>query len=121
MADWPCARRPAPTAVCPRPILAAAAVAGVDEVYRIGGAQAIGALAYGTESIPAVDVIVGPGNRYVAIAERLVAGDGLVGVPSAFTGPSEVVVVADDVDAGRPTPPSTWWCRPSTARTGWPT
>jgi histidinol dehydrogenase len=79
----------------PAPILAAAAVAGVDEVYRIGGAQAIGALAYGTESVPAVDVIVGPGNRYVAIAERLVAGDGLVGVPSAFTGPSEVVVVAD--------------------------
>lgn len=77
-------------------ILAAAAVAGVDEVYRVGGAQAIGALAYGTESVAAVDVIVGPGNRYVAIAERLVAGEGAVGVPSAFTGPSEVVVVADD-------------------------
>lgn len=77
-------------------ILAAAAVAGVDEVYRIGGAQAIGALAYGTGSVPAVDVIVGPGNRYVAIAERLVAGEGAVGVPSAFTGPSEVAVVADD-------------------------
>jgi histidinol dehydrogenase len=77
-------------------VLAAAAVAGVDEVYRVGGAQAIGALAYGTESIPAVDVIVGPGNRYVAIAERLVAGQGAVGVPSAFTGPSEVAVVADD-------------------------
>ena len=76
-------------------ILAAAAIAGVDEVYRVGGAQAIGALAYGTESIPAVDVIVGPGNRYVAIAERLVAGEGAVGVPSAFTGPSEVAVVAD--------------------------
>jgi histidinol dehydrogenase len=76
-------------------VLAAAAVAGVDEVYRIGGAQAIAALAYGTETVPAVDVIVGPGNRYVAIAERLVAGDGLVGVPSAFTGPSEVAVVAD--------------------------
>lgn len=76
-------------------ILAACAVAGVDEVYRVGGAQAIGALAYGTESIPAVDVIVGPGNRYVAIAERLVAGEGAVGVPSAFTGPSEVAVVAD--------------------------
>ena len=76
-------------------ILAAAAIAGVDEVYRVGGAQAIGAMAYGTESIPAVDVIVGPGNRYVAIAERLVAGEGAVGVPSAFTGPSEVAVVAD--------------------------
>ncbi|MBV9661646.1 MAG: histidinol dehydrogenase [Acidimicrobiales bacterium] len=78
------------------PILAAAAIAGVDEVYRIGGAQAVAALAYGTESVPAVDVIVGPGNRYVAIAERLVAGEGTVGVPSAFTGPSEVAVVADD-------------------------
>jgi histidinol dehydrogenase len=78
------------------PVLAAAAVAGVDEVYRIGGAQAIAALAYGTESVPPVDVIVGPGNRYVAIAERLVAGQGAVGVPSAFTGPSEVAVVADD-------------------------
>jgi histidinol dehydrogenase len=77
-------------------ILAAAAISRVDEVYRIGGAQAIGAFAYGTESVPAVDVIVGPGNRYVAIAERLVAGEGAVGVPSAFTGPSEVVVVADD-------------------------
>jgi histidinol dehydrogenase len=86
---------PGPDGRLPAPILAAASIAGVDEVYRIGGAQAIGALAYGTESVPGVDVIVGPGNRYVAIAERLVAGDGLVGVPSAFTGPSEVVVVAD--------------------------
>jgi histidinol dehydrogenase len=86
---------PGPDGRLPAPILAAAAIAGVDEVYRIGGAQAIAALAYGTESVPAVDVIVGPGNRYVAIAERLVAGDGLVGVPSAFTGPSEVAVVAD--------------------------
>jgi histidinol dehydrogenase len=77
-------------------VLAAAAIAGVDEVYRIGGAQAVGAMAYGTESIAPVDVIVGPGNRYVAVAERLVAQQGAVGVPSAFTGPSEVVVVADD-------------------------
>ncbi|HWE54085.1 MAG TPA: histidinol dehydrogenase [Acidimicrobiales bacterium] len=77
-------------------ILAAAAIAGVDEVYRVGGAQAIAALAYGTESVTPVDVIVGPGNRYVAIAERLVAGEGVVGVPSAFTGPSEVAVIADD-------------------------
>ena len=76
-------------------VLAAAAIAGVDEVYRVGGAQAVAAMAYGTESVPAVDVIVGPGNRYVAIAERLVAGEGAVGVPSAFTGPSEVAVVAD--------------------------
>jgi histidinol dehydrogenase len=75
--------------------LAAAAVAGVDEVYRVGGAQAIAALAYGTESIPAVDVIVGPGNVYVSVAKREVAGEGRVGVPSSFAGPSEVVVVAD--------------------------
>lgn len=76
-------------------VLAAAAIAGVDEVYRVGGAQAIAALAYGTESIGAVDVIVGPGNVYVATAERLVAQEGAVGVPSAFTGPSEVAVIAD--------------------------
>jgi histidinol dehydrogenase len=73
--------------------LAAAAVAGVDEVYRIGGAQAIAAMAFGTESIAPVDVIVGPGNRYVAEAKRQVSG--VVGVASAFAGPSEVVVIAD--------------------------
>lgn len=78
----------------PTVTLAAAAVAGVDEVYAVGGAQAIAALAYGTESIPAVDVIVGPGNVYVSIAKREVAG--VVGVPSSFPGPSEIVVVADD-------------------------
>jgi len=75
-------------------VLAAAALAGVDEVYAIGGAQAIGAMAYGTESIAPVDVISGPGNIYVAIAKREVSG--VVGIPSAFTGPSEIVVVADD-------------------------
>lgn len=74
--------------------LAAAAIAGVYEVYAVGGAQAIAALAFGTETIRAVDVVVGPGNRYVAEAKRQVSG--IVGVPSAFTGPSEVVVVADD-------------------------
>lgn len=78
------------------PTLAAAALAGVDEVYAMGGAQAIAALAYGTESIRPVDVIVGPGNAFVSIAKREVAQEGLVGVPSAFAGPSEVVVVADD-------------------------
>jgi histidinol dehydrogenase len=72
--------------------LAAAAVAGVTEVYAVGGAQAIAAMAYGTESIAAVDVIVGPGNRYVAEAKRQVSG--VVGVASAFAGPSEVVVIA---------------------------
>lgn len=78
------------------PTLAAAALAGVDEVYRVGGAQAIGAMAYGTESIAPVDVIVGPGNIYVSVAQREVAGQGLVGVPSSFAGPSEVVVIADE-------------------------
>jgi histidinol dehydrogenase len=77
----------------PPEVLAAAALAGVDEVWRVGGAQAVGALAFGTESIRPVDVIVGPGNVYVSVAKREVAG--LVGVPSAFAGPSEVVVVAD--------------------------
>src|SRR3954463_12794983 len=76
--------------------LAAAAIAGVDEVYRIGGVQAIGAMAYGTATIRPVDVIVGPGNVYVSVAKREVAQAGLVGVPSAFAGPSEVIVVADD-------------------------
>jgi histidinol dehydrogenase len=73
--------------------LAAAQLAGVDRVYRIGGAQAIAALAYGTESVDPVDVVVGPGNVYVALAKQAVAG--VVGVPSAFAGPSEIVVVAD--------------------------
>ena len=73
--------------------LAAAAIAEIDEVYAVGGAQAIAAMAYGTDSIPAVDVIVGPGNVYVATAKQQVAG--VVGVPAAFAGPSEVVVVAD--------------------------
>jgi len=77
----------------PPEVLAAAALAGVDEVWRVGGAQAVGALAFGTESIRPVDVIVGPGNVYVSLAKREVAG--LVGIPSAFAGPSEVVVVAD--------------------------
>ena len=73
--------------------LAASAIAGVQEVYAVGGAGAIAALAYGTESIAPTDVIAGPGNVYVAVAKQEVAG--AVGVPSAFAGPSEVVVVAD--------------------------
>ena len=72
--------------------LAAAALAGVDEVYAVGGAQAIGAVAYGTESIPACDKIVGPGNAYVAAAKRYVSGD--VGI-DMVAGPSEVCVLAD--------------------------
>ncbi len=76
-------------------ILAAAAIAGVDEVYRVAGPAAVAAMAYGTESIRPVDVIVGPGSARVAQAKREVASSGLVGVPSSFAGPSEVVVIAD--------------------------
>ena len=72
--------------------LAAAALAGVDEVYAVGGAQAIGAVAYGTETIPQVAKIVGPGNAYVAAAKRYVSGD--VGI-DMVAGPSEVCVLAD--------------------------
>jgi histidinol dehydrogenase len=79
--------------------LCAASVAGVNDVYRIGGAQAIAAMAYGTASVPAVDVIAGPGNAYVAEAKRQLSG--VVGVASAFAGPSEIVVVA-----GPDAPPS---------------
>ncbi len=77
----------------PAATLAAAAIAGVDEVHAIGGAQAIAALAYGTATIDPVDVICGPGNVYVSIAKREVAAD--VRIAAAFAGPSEVVVVAD--------------------------
>ena len=80
----------------PDVVLAAAAIADVDAVHPVGGAHAIAAMAYGTDSIAPVDVIVGPGNLYVATAKRVVAGEGRVGVRSAFAGPSEVVVVADD-------------------------
>ncbi len=73
-------------------VLAAAKLAGVDEVYRVGGAQAVAALAYGTASIRPVDKIVGPGNAYVAAAKRLVFGK--VGI-DMVAGPSEVLVVAD--------------------------
>ena len=74
--------------------LAAAEIAGVDIVYRIGGAGAIAALAYGTESVAPVDVIAGPGNIYVALAQQEVAG--LVGIASGFAGPSEIAVIADE-------------------------
>ena len=76
-----------------RTVLAAAHLAGVQEVYRIGGAQAVAALAVGTETIPRVDVISGPGNLYVTLAKKLVYGQ--VGIDS-LAGPSEVLVIADD-------------------------
>ncbi len=72
-------------------ILAACALCGADAVYRMGGAQAVAALAYGTESVPRADVIAGPGNLYVQEAKRLVSGD--VGI-DGFAGPSDVVVLA---------------------------
>ena len=74
-------------------ILAAAKIAGVDEVYSIGGAQAIAAAAYGTETIKPVDKIVGPGNVYVSLAKKMVFGK--VGIDGVF-GPSELAIVADD-------------------------
>ena len=74
-------------------VLAAAAIAGVDRVFTIGGAQAIAAMAYGTETIPRVDTICGPGNIFVTLAKKLVYGD--VGIDGLY-GPTETVVVADD-------------------------
>jgi histidinol dehydrogenase len=82
----------APGGKVPDVVLAAARIAGVSAVYRIGGAQAIAALAYGTESVPRVDVISGPGNAYVTEAKRQVFGS--VGI-DMLAGPSELVVLAD--------------------------
>jgi histidinol dehydrogenase len=83
---------PAPDGVVNPLVLAAAELVGIDEVYRVGGAQAIAALAYGTATITAVDKIVGPGNAYVAAAKRRVFGR--VGI-DLIAGPSEILVVAD--------------------------
>ena len=83
---------PTPDGIINSLVLAAAELAGVDEIYRVGGAQAIGALAYGTETIAAVDKIFGPGNTYVASAKQQVFGE--VGV-DMIAGPSEILVLAD--------------------------
>ena len=83
---------PGPGGVLAPAVLAAARIAGVTEAYRIGGAQAVGALAYGTQTIRRVDKIVGPGNVYVALAKARVFGE--VGI-DMLAGPSEVVVIAD--------------------------
>ena len=83
---------PAPDGKLTPLVLAAAKLAGVDEIYRIGGAQAVAALAYGTETIAPVAKIVGPGNAYVAAAKRLVFGQ--VGI-DMIAGPSEVLILAD--------------------------
>ena len=83
---------PTPDGALNEMVLAAAALTGVDRVFRIGGAQAVGALAYGTQSVPAVDKIVGPGNAYVAAAKRRVFGR--VGI-DMVAGPSEILVICD--------------------------
>jgi len=83
---------PTPDGVANPLVLLAARIAGVDEIYRIGGAQAIAALAYGTETIPPVDKITGPGNAFVAAAKRRVFGK--VGI-DMIAGPSEILVIAD--------------------------
>jgi histidinol dehydrogenase len=88
-------------AVCPKPapvVMAAAAEAGVDRLFRVGGAQAIAALAYGTAAIPRVDKIVGPGSRYVAEAKALVARECAI---DFYAGPSEIVIVSNEA-------PSAW-------------
>ena len=84
------------------PVLAACALAGVTRVFRVGGAQAVAALAYGTATIPRVDKIVGPGNRWVAEAKRQVVGQ--VGI-DMIAGPTEVLVLADAHRRSRPASP----------------
>ena len=79
--------------VLPDSVLASAFIAGVDQIYPIGGAQAIAALAYGTGSVQKVDVICGPGNIFVTLAKKLVYGD--VGIDGLY-GPTETVVLADE-------------------------
>jgi histidinol dehydrogenase len=86
-------------AVCPKPnpeLLAAAALLGIREIARIGGAQAIAALAYGTKSIPSVEKIFGPGNKYVTTAKQLVSGDCAIDLPA---GPTEAIVLAAEGNA----------------------
>jgi histidinol dehydrogenase len=86
-------------AVCPRPnpeLLAAAGVLGMEEIARIGGAQAIAALAYGTKSIPRVEKIFGPGNKYVTAAKQLVSGDCAIDLPA---GPTEAIILAAEGNA----------------------
>lgn len=83
---------PTPDGIINDTVLAAARIAGVDRVFRLGGAQAVAALAYGTETVPAVDKIVGPGNIFVAAAKRAVFGK--VGI-DMIAGPSEILIVSD--------------------------
>ncbi len=84
---------PAPNGAVNSAVIAAASIAGVDRIFTIGGAQAVAALAYGTETIPRVDKIVGPGNIYVVTAKKMVFGD--VGI-DMIAGPSEVLIICDE-------------------------
>jgi histidinol dehydrogenase len=84
---------PGPTGTPPDAVMAACAIAGADRLFALGGAGAVGALAFGTESVPEVDAIVGPGNRWVTEAKRQVAGRVVIDAPA---GPSEVLVLADE-------------------------
>ena len=84
---------PASKGQCSPDVLVAAEIAGVDSIFKVGGAQAIGAMAHGTNTIPKVDKIVGPGNIFVALAKRMVFG--MVDI-DMIAGPSEIVIVADD-------------------------
>lgn len=78
-----------------RTILAAARMLGVDRVVRVGGAQAVAAMAYGTSSVPHCDVVVGPGNLYVSLAKQVLASEGRIGT-DGYAGPTEIGIVADD-------------------------
>jgi len=92
---------PSITVATPRPtalMCAAAAIAGVDNLLAVGGAHAIAALAYGMDALPACDVVVGPGNRFVTAAKKLVSGDVAIDM---LAGPSEVLIVADDTSDPR--------------------
>lgn len=88
-----CCTPPGPDGTVQDMVLAAAYLAGADKVYRVGGAQAIAAMAYGTETIPAVNKIVGPGNIYVTAAKKMVYGQVDIDFPA---GPSEVLIIADE-------------------------
>ena len=78
-----------------RTILAAARLLGVDRVVRVGGAQAVAAMAHGTASVPRCDVVVGPGNLYVSLAKQILAAEGRIGT-DGYAGPTEIGIVADD-------------------------
>ncbi|MFZ0442735.1 MAG: histidinol dehydrogenase [Methanobacterium sp.] len=88
-----CCTPPQPDGSINNVVLAAAKVAGATEIYKVGGAQAVAAMAYGTETIPSVDKVVGPGNIFVTAAKKMVYGDVDIDFPA---GPSEVLIIADD-------------------------